>query len=182
MTLWWLDDLCDRAVVFRPGDLRAAVEPLSKWVTGKRRPSATSTFESFADGLGLPPAARQALGLASVAPAASGLTLAPSWEAPKLDVGLEYPGTPAQAAGNVSVLWQADLSDQQVVERGLITPAAWSEASLRWLVAPAVIPGEAGAVPGGVRVGTGDVERFRDTVEMSRELDDRFGGGTHATR
>jgi hypothetical protein len=74
-------------------------------------------------------------------------------------------------------LWQADLSDQQVVERGLITPAAWSEASLRWLVAPAAVPGDAGDVPGGVRVGMGDVERFRDTVGMFRELDDRFGGG-----
>ena len=77
----------------------------------------------------------------------------------------------------MSALWQADLSDQQALERGLIIPAAWNEASLRWLVAPAAIPGDDGGVPGGVRVGMGDVERFRDTVEMFRELDDRFGGG-----
>jgi transcriptional regulator with XRE-family HTH domain len=37
---------------------------LSEWAGGRRTPRATSTFEAFADGLGLPPAARQALGLA----------------------------------------------------------------------------------------------------------------------
>jgi len=37
---------------------------LSDYKTGKRIPAATSTFEAFADGLGLPPAARLALGLA----------------------------------------------------------------------------------------------------------------------
>jgi len=37
---------------------------LSEFADGKREPRATSTFEAFADGLGLPPAARQALGLA----------------------------------------------------------------------------------------------------------------------
>ena len=37
---------------------------LSEYKTRKRIPTATSTFEAFADGLGLPPAARLALGLA----------------------------------------------------------------------------------------------------------------------
>jgi transcriptional regulator with XRE-family HTH domain len=37
---------------------------LSEYKTRKRVPAATSTFEAFADGLGLPPAARLALGLA----------------------------------------------------------------------------------------------------------------------
>jgi hypothetical protein len=37
---------------------------LSEYKTGKHTPTATSTFEAFADGLGLPPAARLALGLA----------------------------------------------------------------------------------------------------------------------
>ena len=104
---------------------------LSEWKTRKREPSATSTFESFADGLGMPPAARRALGLDPAAPAGPELAVAPFPQAPKLDIGLEYPGTPEQAAGNVSVLWQADLTDQRVLERGLITPAAWNEASLR---------------------------------------------------
>jgi hypothetical protein len=150
---------------------------LSEWKTRKREPGATSTFESFADGLGMPPAARRALGLDPGAPAGPGLAVAPFPQAPKLDIGLEYPGTPEQAAGNVSVLWQADLTDQRVLERGLITPAAWNEASLRWLVAPTVISGRGGEAPSGVRVGIADVARFRDTVEMFRQLDDRFGGG-----
>lgn len=40
---------------------------LSEYKTHKRVPTATSTFETFADGLGLPPAARRALGLAAKA-------------------------------------------------------------------------------------------------------------------
>src|SRR5260370_23187864 len=37
---------------------------LSEYKTHKRMPTANSTFEAFADGLELPPAARRALGLA----------------------------------------------------------------------------------------------------------------------
>src|ERR1700734_3853842 len=36
---------------------------LSEWATGKRMPKAVTTFQRFADGVGLPPAARRALGL-----------------------------------------------------------------------------------------------------------------------
>jgi hypothetical protein len=39
---------------------------LSEWVQHKRAPKASSTFEAFADGLAIPSAARQALGLAPV--------------------------------------------------------------------------------------------------------------------
>lgn len=38
---------------------------LSEWARRKRKPRASSVFEAFADGLGVPPAAREALGLAS---------------------------------------------------------------------------------------------------------------------
>jgi len=38
---------------------------LSEYMTGKRKPRAASTFAKFADGLGMPSAAREALGLAS---------------------------------------------------------------------------------------------------------------------
>src|SRR5947199_6377514 len=38
---------------------------ISEYKTRKRVPAATATFEAFADGLGLPPAARVALGLAA---------------------------------------------------------------------------------------------------------------------
>jgi len=46
---------------------------LSEWASRKRKPRASSVFEAFADGLGLPPAARQALGLAFDSPGEPGL-------------------------------------------------------------------------------------------------------------
>jgi hypothetical protein len=39
---------------------------LSEWARHKRTPTASSTFEAFADGLAIPPRARQALGLAPI--------------------------------------------------------------------------------------------------------------------
>jgi hypothetical protein len=149
----------------------------SEWVRRKRAPMASTTFEAFATGLGMPPAARQALGLAATPSGGPAISLAHSQRAADLDAGLEYPGTPAQAAGNVSMLWRADLADQGVLERGLVTPAAWNDASLRWLVDPATGPGTGADSLGGVRVGMGDVVRFRATVELFAQLDDRFGGG-----
>jgi transcriptional regulator with XRE-family HTH domain len=47
---------------------------LSEWARRKRKPRASSVFEAFADGLGLPPAAREALGLASDGSAGPGLS------------------------------------------------------------------------------------------------------------
>lgn len=152
---------------------------LSEWATGRRKPRATSTFESFADGLGLPPAARRALGLAPGVPAASGLALAHSLEAPRLDTGLEYPGTPTQATGNVSVLRQADLSDQHVAGRGLITPSAWNEASLRWLVAPAVIPATLVPHPAGSGSGRETWSGSATPWRCSRNWTTGTAAGTH---
>jgi hypothetical protein len=45
---------------------------LSEWMQHKRTPRASSSFEAFANGLAVPAAARQALGLAPVPPAAPG--------------------------------------------------------------------------------------------------------------
>lgn len=47
---------------------------LSGWARRKRKPRASSVFEAFAGGLGLPPAAREALGLASDGSAGPGLS------------------------------------------------------------------------------------------------------------
>ena len=148
---------------------------LSDYKTGKHRPKEYSVFAAFADGLGLPPAARQALGLDASSPAAAGVGVPQQRPASAEEISLEYPDTPVQAAGNVASLWRADLADQGVLVRGRINPGAWNDASLRWLVDP-VSPPEAD-MPGGVRVGMGDVERFRVTVEAFGQLDDRFGGG-----
>jgi hypothetical protein len=66
---------------------------LSEWMQHKRAPRASSTFEAFADGLAVPAAARQALGLAPVSPAASGLGPGQSPGGRTAPVGETPPGT-----------------------------------------------------------------------------------------
>lgn len=139
---------------------------LSEWMTGKRKPQKQSTFEKFASGLGLPPAARRALGLDAGPPAAP---------VPQVDAGLTYPDTATDAARNASLLWRADLTDPTALQHGRADPHAWNDASLRWLVDPGRVPDDHAAH--GVRIGTPDVERFRATVDIFAQLDDRFGGG-----
>ena len=85
---------------------------LSDYKTGKHQPREYSIFAAFADGLGLPPGARQALGLDASAPAAAGIGVPRQRPATADEISLEYPDTPGQAAGNVASLWRADLADQ----------------------------------------------------------------------
>jgi hypothetical protein len=92
-----------------------------------------------------------------------------------VDLGLVYPDSPADAADNVALLWRADLAEATVLQRGLVDPGAWNDASLRWLIDPARPPG--GELAHGVNVGLADVSRFKATVEMFAQLDDRYGGG-----
>jgi hypothetical protein len=141
---------------------------LSEWKTGKREPKGVSTFQKFADGVGLPAAARRALGLDPTAVTPTGaITVA--------DTTLSYPGGAAQATENVAALWRADLADASAFLHGRFDPRAWGDASLRWLVDPGCMPEQERAR--GALIGTGDVARFRATVEMFAELDSRFGGG-----
>jgi transcriptional regulator with XRE-family HTH domain len=79
---------------------------LSEYRNHKRRPAASSIFEAFANGLGMPSAARRALGLSSDPAVADVATLAGS---PPADVGLIYLGTPIEASENLAQLWRADL-------------------------------------------------------------------------
>jgi len=148
---------------------------LSEYRTGKRSPRASSTFQTFAGGLGMPRAARQALGLAADPAGSSPLS---GWRtpanSPSAGAELVYPATVAEAAGNLAQLWQADLS-HPALSWGQPEPYAWNDASLRWLVDSGTTPGSDPPRP--VRIGLADVERFRATVEMFRQLDDRFGGG-----
>jgi hypothetical protein len=65
------------------------------------------------------------------------------------------------------MLWRADLDDLGTLERGLISPAAWNDASLRWLVDPGEGPDSGQDALGGVRIGMSDVGRFQATVTMS---------------
>ena len=83
---------------------------LSEYKTGTRKPRASSTYRDFADGLGMPPAARTALGLDPehpVAPSSGRKTPG----APLLDAGLAYPDTPLEAADTLTLLWRSDLGD-----------------------------------------------------------------------
>lgn len=146
---------------------------LSEYKTGKRDPRAATTFQQFADGLAMPRAAREALGLT---PETSALAIAgkqsPAGHAP--EIGLIYPDTPAEAAENVTKLWRSDLSDT-AMPWGRIDPGAWNNASLRWLVDPGYQL--VSDTLGGVRIGVSDIDRFRATIEMFAQLDDRYGGG-----
>jgi hypothetical protein len=150
---------------------------LSEYARRKRAPMASATFEAFASGLGMPAAARQALGLANGQPRSLSLRLAPSQHTAAPDTGLEYPGTPGQAVDAVTMLWRGDLTSQRSSEKDPVVPAAWNDATIEWLVAPTSDPGGDTGSPGSVHVGISDVERFKATIEMFAQLDDRFGGG-----
>jgi transcriptional regulator with XRE-family HTH domain/tetratricopeptide (TPR) repeat protein len=141
---------------------------LSEWKTGKRAPKGVTTFQKFAEGVGLPPAARRALGL-DAGSQGTGVTAAHA----RAEVA--YPGTPEQAVRNVSHLWIADLDDATFIQRGRADPRAWNEASLHWLVDPGQVPPDQSAR--GVHIGMADVERFRVTVDVFAKLDDKYGGG-----
>jgi hypothetical protein len=141
---------------------------LSEWKTGKREPKGVTTFQKFANGVGLPPAARRALGLDAGSQAAAA-TAAPA------DADVSYPDTAQQAVRNVTRLWVADLNDAALIQRGRADPRAWNDASLRWLVDPGQVTGDQPAR--GAHIGLSDVERFRATVDVFAKLDDRYGGG-----
>ena len=76
---------------------------LSEWAGGRRAPRATSTFEAFADGLGLPAAARQALGLAPRPGAPVPAVPRPfsGQGGPPAVAGPGTPGTPTASAGRL---------------------------------------------------------------------------------
>ncbi len=94
---------------------------------------------------------------------------------PAVDVGLAYPDSPAAAAENVALLWQADLNEVTALQRGRVDPAAWNDASLRWLLDPGRRAREDSL--SGPGIGRSDVERFMATVDLFVQLDNRFGGG-----
>jgi transcriptional regulator with XRE-family HTH domain len=84
---------------------------LSEWRTGRREPKGVSTFQKFADGVGLPAAARRALGLDPAA--------VTSTEAIKAaDTTLSSPDGGPQATENVAALWRADLADASAFLHG----------------------------------------------------------------
>ncbi|MEU9334415.1 hypothetical protein AB0D49_14830 [Streptomyces sp. NPDC048290] len=86
-----------------------------------------------------------------------------------------YPPSPEDTFRTVVQIWRADLNGYEPLVLSEPSRPAWSEASLRWLVAPEPsFPSAQGA--GGSRVGISDVSMIRTTGGMFAELDDRFGG------
>ncbi len=67
--------------------------------TGKHRATEYSVFAAFAAGLGLPPAARQALGLDGSSPGAAGIGVPQPRPAPASEISLEYPDTRRRPPG-----------------------------------------------------------------------------------
>lgn len=137
---------------------------VTRWLSGRVPQGKTPMFIAAA----LSRALRR-----QVTPADMGMPVAGNL--PVIDLGLSYPERSADAAENVALLWKADLDEVTVLQRGRIDPGAWNEASLRWLVDPARPSGSQTAR--GARIGMADVGRFRATVDMFVQLDDRFGGG-----
>ncbi|WP_344971782.1 hypothetical protein [Streptosporangium fragile] len=95
-----------------------------------------------------------------------------------LDLGLTYPEELAEGVETVTQLWQADLDEASVVLKGQISAPAWNDASLAWLLAP---PLSVDAGGHGARVGDADITRFRATIDLFAQMDNRFGG-EHARR
>lgn len=85
-----------------------------------------------------------------------------------------YPASPDAAIETVGQLWRADLNGYEPLLQAEPSEPAWSEASLRWLVAPEpTIPEQRRA---GTRVGLGDVAAIKTTADVFAQLDDQFGG------
>ncbi|MCH6162612.1 hypothetical protein [Streptomyces marispadix] len=94
-------------------------------------------------------------------------------DAQLLDV--RYPPSPEDAFRSVDQLWRADLHGYEPLLLSEASQPAWSEASLRWLVAPE--PSFPASPPKGhLRVGLTDVDAIKSTSDMFAEMDDRFGG------
>ncbi|MFD6907323.1 hypothetical protein [Streptomyces sp. NPDC060077] len=85
-----------------------------------------------------------------------------------------YPASPDDAIQTVRQLWRADLNRYDPLLTAEPSEPAWSEASLRWLVAPE--PGVPRQRTEGTRVSLGDVAAIKTTADMFAQLDDQFGG------
>ena len=137
---------------------------VARWLSGKIPRGKTSIF--------IAAALSRALGR-RIAPADIGMALAGRVTA---DAGFGYPETSIDAIENLAALWAADLEGTRIIRAGQVDRAAWSDTSLRWLVHQLRRP-DGATMPHGPRVGITDVDRFRATVDVFAQLDNRFGGG-----
>jgi hypothetical protein len=92
------------------------------------------------------------------------------------DIGLVYPNGTDDSAASLAALLQADLAESPTIVSTAVSPSAWSDASLSWLVntrSPREWQPRS--------IGAADVDRLRQTRLSFDMLDNRFGGG-HARR
>jgi hypothetical protein len=94
-------------------------------------------------------------------------------------IGLAYVDQ-LDAATNIAVrLWRADLDELAAVTAAPVSPDAWTDATLSWLVRSSAEPlSQPDRTP---RVGLADVARPRATIDAFANLDSQFGGD-HARR
>jgi tetratricopeptide (TPR) repeat protein len=90
------------------------------------------------------------------------------------DIGLSYPDKVAGGIAAVTDLWSADLAGAPTVLTAPANVAAWSEASLSWLVASRH---DATSSTGSRRVSLADIAGIRSTTDMFDHLDGQHGGG-----
>jgi hypothetical protein len=111
-------------------------------------------------------------------PAELGLSAGNGKDAALLEV--RYPPSPAAAITAVDQLWRADLHGYEPLVGSQPSEPAWSDASLRWLVAPEPA-GVTTSPRSGPLVGITDVAVIKSTNDAFATLDDQFGG-EHARR
>lgn len=138
--------------------------------SAKRRIASWENGHSRPDGF-YGPLLCDSLGLT---PAELGLHLGETGEESTL-LEARYSPTPGAAVETVDRLWRADLNGYEPLLLSEPSEHAWSEASLRWLVAPEPTPTQA-ADRTGVRVGLADVAMVKATSDTFAALDDQFGG------
>ncbi|RJL19584.1 hypothetical protein [Bailinhaonella thermotolerans] len=99
--------------------------------------------------------------------------LAASQKVP-VDLGLTCPESADESVETISRLWQADLNEASTLVKAQAQPSAWKDASLTWLLSPSTAAAGRSCGP---RVGQSDIARFRATVDLFTQMDNRFGGG-----
>lgn len=90
-----------------------------------------------------------------------------------VETGLLYPENPDDGIGTIAELLEADLSGMALVKESPTNVAAWSEASVAWLVgAQKQLSGGSGPR----KIGESDVERLRTMRGTFDRLDSTYGG------
>jgi hypothetical protein len=93
--------------------------------------------------------------------------------------GTDYSASPESAVDALTTLWRADLDRSASMLDTPIATAAWSDASLSWLVRDR--QDRLTERRSSVRVGPSDITAIRATTTAFAQLDDMYGGG-HARR